>query len=631
MIQAGENSYPAAQPDWSLTGLAGIVSFDGALPYPNLSRTMAERLIHPGRGTIGGEARPAPGVSLWQIGPTPPAERNGLALVLAGDIYNRRDLAAQFSLSPGLPDSSLALGLYEAQGIEGLKKINGDLVLALYDSLRRELLLFRDRFGIKPLYYALVGNQVVFASKVKTLWAHPKLKPEPDQSTLFDYLATHYRYIHRDPARTFYQGVKQVPPGHYLVITPEGESLRPYWRLELDQETARLPEAEAGARLVELLRDSVARRLDSGRKTGFSVSSGMDSSSVCSLAADLLGRPLDLYSVGYGFGEYDESEGIAPLARRYGATWHNIVLAEPPLLDTVDRLIRIADGPVCTVTWLSHFFLARAAAEDGQDVLFSGLGGDENLAGEYEHFMFFFADLKQAGLEDRLAAEVEGWIKLHDHPVFGKSWAVVEDAFRRLVDLNQPGRVRLDQARYRRYWPSFDPDFIRAGNRPPEMVNPFSSYLANRCFQDLFFETTPPCLAADHGNASHFGLTTRFPFLDYRVVEFCYSLPGTVKYDRGVTKALLRRALKGLLPESNRRNLVKTGFNAPADAWFRGAAKEDLWDLIRSRSFQDRGWFRPGAAEELFLAHQWGQGNHMMILWQMINAELWLRSLKDMA
>jgi len=619
------------QTSLSLAGLAGIVSFNGATPYPELGRAMAGRLASGGRGLIGVEIKPEPGVSLWQMGPNPPAERNGLALILDGDIYNRRELAAEFSLPSGQPDSALALALYESQGLEGLGKINGDLVLALYHGLRRELLLFRDRFGIKPLFYALVGGQVAFASKIKALWAIPGLKPEPDPTALFDYLATHYRYIHRGPARTFYRGVKQVPPAHYVIITPEGEKVRPYWRLELDQEAGRLPEPEAGARLVELLRDSTARRLDSGRKTGFSVSSGMDSSSVCSLAADLLGRPLDLYSVGYEFGEYDESEGIAPLAERHGANWRNIVLTDPPLIETVDRLVRIAEGPVCTVTWLSHFFLVRAAAEDGRKIIFSGLGGDECLAGEYEHFLFFFADLKRAGLEDRLAAEVEGWIKLHDHLVYGKSWAVVEDAFRRLVDLDQPGRVRLDQERYRRYWPYFDPDFIRAGHRPPEMVNPFSSYLTNRCFQDLFFETTPPCLAADHGNTAHFGLTTRFPFLDHRVVEFCYSLPGTIKYDRGVTKALMRRAMKGLLPEANRHNLVKTGFNAPADAWFRGAAQEDLRDLIRSRSFQERGWFRPGAAEELFLAHQWGQGNHMMILWQIINAELWLRSLKETA
>ena len=259
----------------------------------------------------------------------------------------------------------------------------------------------------------------------------------------------------------------------------------------------------------------------------------MDSSSVCCLAAGLLGRPPSIYSVGYGAGEYDETDGIRPLARQLGGPWRLVQLSNPNLFEDIGRLVRITDGPVCTVTWLSHYHLVRTAAEDGRDIIFSGLGGDECLAGEYEHFLYYFSDLKIKGDENRLKDEIAGWMRLHDHPIFRKNEAVVQDVFNRLVDLNRPGLIRPDMARYRTYQKYFRDDFVREYDRRPEMACPYDSYLTNRCYQDLFFETTPPSLKADESNVSAFGLKTRFPFLDRRVVEFCFSLPGTVKYDRG--------------------------------------------------------------------------------------------------
>ena len=168
-----------------------------------------------------------------------------------------------------------------------------------------------------------------------------------------------------------------------------------------------------------------------------------------------------MYAVSYGYSEYDEAGGIAPLAARYGARWENIVLADPPLVETIDRLVRIHDGPLCTVTWLSHFHLMKKAFEDCKDIIFSGLGGDECLAGEYEHFFYFFADLKLKGDEGRLAAEIDNWVRLHDHPVFRKSRAVVEDVFSRLVDFTRPGRIHYDRKRYGAYLSFFEPDFVR--------------------------------------------------------------------------------------------------------------------------------------------------------------------------
>ena len=185
-----------------------------------------------------------------------------------------------------------------------------------------------------------------------------------------------------------------------------------------------------------------------------------------------MGRKADIYSVGYGSGEYDESAGAAPAAEKFGRTWNNILLSDPDLFDEIDNLLSLTHEPACTVTWLSHFHLAEKAALDGREILFSGLGGDECLAGEYEHFLYFFADLKRNGLNRRLDAEVEAWIKLHNHPIFKKSWQVVNDVFNRLVDLDRPGVIHVDKNRYENYLPWFEPDFINAWNNDPPMPHP---------------------------------------------------------------------------------------------------------------------------------------------------------------
>jgi asparagine synthase (glutamine-hydrolysing) len=295
----------------------------------------------------------------------------------------------------------------------------------------------------------------------------------------------------------------------------------------------------------------------------------------------------------------------------------------------VSDLSRVHDAPLCTVTWLSHHHLVQNAADDGCLVVFSGLGGDEGLAGEYEHFLYFFADLKAQGREERLEAEIDAWARLHDHPLFKKNRRVVEDAFRRLVDLDRPGRTFIDRDRYFADQDAFDPDFLAQGPPPPEPDCPFESYLANRCYQDLVYETTPPSLDADAKNTGAHGLVSRFPFLDHRLVSFCYSLAPTVKYDHGATKAVMRRAMTGRLPEANRTNLVKTGFNAPLNQWLLTDQRRDFLDLMRSRSFQQRGWLKPGAFDRLWQEHQSGQKNHMMLFWQLLSAELWLRTLAD--
>jgi asparagine synthase (glutamine-hydrolysing) len=165
------------------------------------------------------------------------------------------------------------------------------------------------------------------------------------------------------------------------------------------------------------------------------------------------------------------------------------------------------------------------------------------------------------------------------------------------------------------------------------MEHPFRSYLKNRAYQDITRETAPCCLRAEDRQTVAFGLDNFLPFFDHRLVEFMFRIPGTMKFREGVTKHLLREAMRGVLPEETRTRVKKTGWNAPAHVWFSGSGRERLMDMVHSKEFQERGIYNQREVLRLIDEHQQIMSsqrpadNHMMFLWQLVNLELWLQSI----
>ncbi|MDR0882977.1 MAG: asparagine synthase C-terminal domain-containing protein [Candidatus Adiutrix sp.] len=506
---------------------------------------------------------------------------------------------------------------------ELLNQREADLALVSYDAQKRRWRLVRD-FGVTPLYYALLPDGLAWSftyAGLLELLGHPR----PDEATLFDYLATHYRYIFREPARTFHQGVRQVPAGAYVDIDERACATHTWLDLSHDPETFRLGPEEATAKLMALIRESVQLRARAATRPAFTISSGLDSSTVASLAALELG-PIDAFSVGYegpGAEEYDETAGVGELTRGKDWRWTHLALERPDLIGEARRLIHLTHSPIVTVTWLAYYLMARQL--DGFDQVFNGLGGDESLAGEFTHFFYFFAELRQAGDENRLKEEVAAWSRLHDHPVFKKNEAVLASYWQRNLDF-QTGQIKVDQEVYQANWRFFEPDWLAAyGQAQPPMPGPYPNFLSNRLFQEISYETTPPTLWGLFMANQALGLTGVSPLATPRLFRLSLSLPGAVKYDCGLTKALLRRGLKGILPESLRLSPKKTGFNAPIHQWFNDPkVAGPALEMLLSGPLAGRGWLKKGAAEQIFKEHQSGQANHMMLLWPLLNASLFL-------
>jgi asparagine synthase (glutamine-hydrolysing) len=576
--------------------LAGFVGS----PHPEAARRTREMLA-----AVGG------------LGPDT-AREGGVTVALAGTLFQPAGGAAAL------------LRLYRGRGLDGaLRELNGDFSFAIADDNAATLHLARDRFGVRPLYYWSAGGKLAFASRLRSLLALPEVPRDIDRSFAGLFAGSHYRTFDNDPGRSPFAAIRQLPAAHYLTWKDGTLSLHRYWLLEAEQDL-KGSEQEIAERYRELLLDAVRIRLERQPRAAFALSGGMDSSSVLACAVRNRGERQYAFSTVYRDPTFDESEDIKPILDATVRQWHAVQVNEPDVHGVVKEMVAVHDEPVATATWLAHYLMCREVKRAGFGALFGGLGGDELNAGEYEHFLYFFADLKARGLDSRLEDEVRMWARHHDHPIYRKSRESMERDLARLTDRAVPGRCLPDRGRIERYARAVDPAFFDVGSFQPVTEHPFSSYLKNRTWQDLSRETIPCCLRAEDRQCAAFGITNVVPFLDHRLVEFMFRVPPALKYRDGVTKNVLREAMKGVLPEPTRTRVKKTGWNAPAHQWFSGRGRDALQDLVRSPRFRERGIYRVAEVERLLAEHDeivsraLPRENHMMFFWQLVNLNAWL-------
>lgn len=556
------------------------------------------------------------------------AEDGGIAAAIDGAIYNRAELGEARS------NAELILDLYRRYGFAAtLQRLNGDFAIALYDSAVDALWLGRDRLGVKPLYYVSRSDLFAFASRPRPLLSLPGVSADINRRFAAVFAASHYRYFDNRPEESPYQHVAQLPAAHWLKLQGKQVTSGRYWTLE-DRPDWEESEEILAEQYRSLLLDAVRLRANDAVRPAFTLSGGMDSSSVLACAVHLSGDRQHAFSTVYADRTFDESDEIRSMLDHSVREWHPVPVDAPDVFGLVARMVEAHDEPVATATWLAHYVLCREAARGGFGSLFGGLGGDELNAGEYEHFFYHFADLRLHGREGQLRQEIAKWVEYHDHPVHRKSPQVAEEVMGRVADREHPGVCVADPDRMRRYYGALDPDFYDLARFVPVMEAPFSSYLKTRTFQDLTRETAPCCLRAEDRQTVAFGLDNYVPFFDHRLVEFMFRVPGGEKIRDGVTKTLLRNATKGVLPEVTRTRIKKTGWNAPAHLWFSGKGRTALLDLIHSRVFRERGIYsipevlRLAEEHEQVVSSGQARENHMMFFWQLVNLELWLQSLE---
>jgi len=552
------------------------------------------------------------------------------ALILDGVIYNSQELAVETGIKSD-NDVEILNALIEKFGfIKALSKLNGDYAVIYIDNVNNCTWAARDPMGMRPLYYSPVPDiGIIFSSQPSGILRSGLISPEADEEYLVRYGAMHYRMIDNEPNKSPYKHISQCEAGISMRFDSSNKKSSFKFFDISNEDEFEGNEENLAKEYQELLLDAVSIRLKKFSNPTFTLSGGMDSSSVLACASKIGGKQI-AYSSLYEDKTYDEREEIIDMLSENVSDWRQVMIPdEIDIVSEIDQLIKIHDEPVATATWLSHRRLCESAGAQGFNAIFGGLGGDELNAGEYEYFPMHFADLKLQGKGSILENEINHWVKNHNHPVFTKSPAIANELIKRLVDLNEPGKCLPDLQRLMKYRHVLVDSLLGIDQIRPKMELKFSSYLKNRTWQDLTRETIPCCIRAEDRHGAHYGLPPVLPFLDKRLVDFMYKVPGSLKIKNGITKVLLRKAMHGILPEATRTRVKKTGWNAPSHVWFSGRGANNLRDLVNSESFRSLGLYKKEIVMKIIDDHEnivinhLPKENHMMFLWPLVNMIRW--------
>ncbi|TLY39884.1 MAG: asparagine synthase (glutamine-hydrolyzing) [Nitrospirae bacterium] len=510
-----------------------------------------------------------------------------------GEIYNylelREELRANGHRFRSGSDTEVLLAAYRQWGEGCLARLNGMFAFALWDGVRRRLFCARDRMGEKPFYYHWDGERFTFASEIKGLLA-VGIHPSANHRAVFDYLEGAC-LDHSEG--TFFEGIRQLPPAHGLTVDGRTVTITRYWGLPAVEEAHEYSPREAADRFRDLFRDAVRIRLRSDVAIGSCLSGGLDSSSIVCVANDLMfvehavpreliGERQKTFSSCFEDPTYDERRFIRPVLERTGAQAHYTFPDPKELAESISKLVWHQDEPFGSTSIFAQWNVMRLAAQSGVKVLLDGQGADELLAGYHGFFGAFFADLTAKRQWMVLTKELLAYRRLH-------------------------GRIRPIQA------------------PPPNS----SSHLLSMQYQLLTWNGLRALLHYEDRNSMAFGIETRLPFLDHRLVEFLSGLDVSHKIRRGWTKAILRDAMEGILPDDVRWRVDKMGFVTPEDIWFRTSLREFAREILSDARTRARGYLNVDAALNEFEAHAAGMKNISFTIWRWINLEMWLRRFCD--
>jgi asparagine synthase (glutamine-hydrolysing) len=571
-------------------------------------------------------------VDLSALGHQPMATSDGHCWVTYnGEIYNhielREELKAKGHALRSASDTEVLLAAYREWGETCVTRFNGMFAFAIWDGDRRRLFCARDRLGVKPFYYSWNGAHFAFASEIKGLL--PSLQQVlPNRRAVFDYLDGAY-LDYSDG--TFFEGIHQLPPAHTLTVDTAVRVQR-YWDLPSGGHGV-LSMLEASERFRDLFHDAIRLRLRSDVPIGTCLSGGLDSSSIVCVAnelmfvehavpRELIGAKQKVFSSCFEDPAYDERRFIRPVLTRTGAEPYYTFPDPKELAESVSELIWQQDEPFGSTSIFAQWNVMRLAAQRGVKVLLDGQGADELLAGYHGFFGTYFADLLAQRRWLRLLTELAAYRRRHgplpSYVVANLARAFLPSAFVRLVRSRITGSVDWIAPDFRRQWGPIPPS-------PPA----FETHFENMQHGLVARNGLRALLHYEDRNSMAFGIETRLPFLDYRLVEFLYGLDTDLKIRNGWTKAILRTAMEGILPEQVQWRTDKMGFVTPEDIWFRTSLREWAREILTDSRTRNRGYLNVDAALQEFEAHAAGQKNISFTVWRWINLELWCRVFLD--
>jgi len=559
-------------------------------------------------------------------------EDDSLWIVFNGEIYNYRelrdDLIRRGHTFKSNTDTETIIHLYEEEGEACVQRLRGMFAFAIYDKRERKLFIARDRVGVKPLHYALVGDRLVFGSEIKSLLQHPEVPRAVNLEAISDFLS--FSYV-PDP-QTAFRGIRKLPPGHTLTFKDGFLVTRRYWDFDYPEpEPDAKVESEAYyiERLRELLAESVRIRLMSDVPLGAFLSGGIDSSTVVAMMARAMDRPVKTFSIGFTESSHDELH-YARIAARHFNTDHHEFIVTPDVCRIVEEIVWHHDEPFADMSSVPTYIVSKMAREHVTVVL-SGDGGDELFAG-YERYLI---DRQRERFERlpgffrrRLMLPAARLLPRH---AYGKNYLrnVALDPSARYIDsiscFDEEKKQQLLSNEFRRALSRY--------NATDKFNKFFAAPGSSERLDHLLYLDSKTYLPGDiltkvdRMSMAH-SIEAREPLLDYKLIEFAQQIPALFKLRGAETKSILKRAMRGLIPDEIIHR-PKQGFGVPMQKWFREDLREMVIETLTESRTQQRGYFDQQAVSAILREHLSGRRDNSRHLWSLLMLELWHRSFID--
>jgi len=565
-----------------------------------------------------------------------PMTAGPLTIVLNGEIYNYKELRESLKKTRHSfftnSDTEVVLRLYQEYGPECIRRLNGMFAFLIYDRENKRIVAARDHFGIKPLYYWESAEHLIFGSEIKALIEHPAVDIEPNYDSIREYIV--FQYVLDD--ETFFQGIKKIRPGHYVVIDLESFEKKTvkYWEPDFRVDTHHTEEYFID-KLQELLADTIALQLRSDVPVGTYLSGGIDSSIVTILASQKYPGPLKAFTGAFREGaEFDETPYARETAKQCGAQIYEIFPTEADFINLLPKLVYHMDEPMAGPGLFPQYMVSRLAAQEVKVVL-GGQGGDE-IFGGYTRYVIAYLEqvLKGAIFETNDEGEhIVSLISILPNlpymrqyvPMLRYFWESelfepMDRRYFRLIDRSRGERHALSddfntQFNMERIFSRFQKTF----NHP----NTLSYY--NKMVHYDMCASLPALLHVEDRITMACSLESRVPLLDPRIVELVASMPPRMKFRGAEMKYILKKSMKNILPSMILERKDKMGFPVPLHLWARNHLLEFFRDILLSAPCKNRGIFNLPAIEKLIAE----EDAYSRRLWGFLNIELWFRQFVD--
>jgi asparagine synthase (glutamine-hydrolysing) len=538
-------------------------------------------------------------------------EDKTVVVVYNGEIFNYRELTIELKKAGHVfktqSDTEIIVHGYEQWGDKCFDKLNGMFAIALYDTKKKKLLLVRDHFGIKPVYFAESGDRFVFGSEIRAILKSNVVKKEPNDRIIYRYLK--YR-IHDDQRETFFKNISRLLPGEMLEISKKGTVIKKYTNLMNDLLELKEEKIDQDKFREELFK-AIRYRLISEVPVGTCLSGGLDSSTVVAVVnkllkenaseADSVGRIQNTFSAVFPGSINDEEKYIDELMSRVNAQSHKVKPDPVKFFDEIEDFISTQEEPTISTGPYAQYKVMEMAHKHVTVVL-DGQGADEMMAG---YLPYYFVYLRQLFDEKKYPKLISEAISSLD---------VIKRFFLSKLERSIPVSTLLGGEFAEKY--SDEKFTVEARN------------LKKRLIEDIFSNSLQSLLRYEDKNAMRFSIEGRVPFLDFNLLKTVFSMSDEAIIKNGWNKYILRASTYDILPPLINQRRNKIGFTTPENEWFL-KMKNRIYTIFASDSFAKRKYFNQGKVLKTFQKFIEGKTTDSMVFWRLLNLEIWLRLYFD--